>query len=385
MKKIDKDNSVPAYQQIADQIKEQIQSSEIKIGSHVGTEASLAREYSVSRMTARAALKLLEDERIVVSNGSKGRSVSRVPDPSSEKSALMENGGPVIGIYPFRAMQYDDPYYGQLMDGITNGALANNVTLKFLQRRSGSVKAFMDSLWEKNIKGIIGMIPAFFDEEEKKELARNGIPIVFLNHKADEPNVDYIATDNIKGGMFLMDCLFHMGHRRIACVGLEPKSCQFAAERFDAYKMAHEKYKVAFTPDSTLFYSPEREGWEAEFDRRMRGLVSVARPTALFATGGQTLPPIFDSLRGMGLSVPSDLSVVCFDETPTSPGAPKVTCVRQQAEKMGAAAIDILLKRLEDGKRAAFKVVMAPEFVPGDSCGFQGPPSMGTEDFIKEG
>ncbi|WP_197068499.1 GntR family transcriptional regulator [Photobacterium gaetbulicola] len=58
---------LPMYRQIADAIKEKIQSGEYKPGEALPTEAQLREAFSVSRVTVRQALKLLVEQNVLES------------------------------------------------------------------------------------------------------------------------------------------------------------------------------------------------------------------------------------------------------------------------------------------------------------------------------
>ncbi|MDY3918335.1 MAG: GntR family transcriptional regulator [Candidatus Limivivens sp.] len=66
MGKLNKDSSVALYQQLVNEIKEQIQSGELKAGDRLMTEVELSREYDISRITVRKAIEILVDEEILI-------------------------------------------------------------------------------------------------------------------------------------------------------------------------------------------------------------------------------------------------------------------------------------------------------------------------------
>ncbi|MDO5425294.1 MAG: GntR family transcriptional regulator [Eubacteriales bacterium] len=66
MGKLKKDSSVALYQQLVNEIKEQIQSGELKAGDRLMTEMELSREYDISRITVRKAIEILVEDEILV-------------------------------------------------------------------------------------------------------------------------------------------------------------------------------------------------------------------------------------------------------------------------------------------------------------------------------
>ena len=60
-----RDAQIPLYQQMANEIKAQIASGELRQNEQLMTEMELSREFGVSRITVRKALELLVEEDIL--------------------------------------------------------------------------------------------------------------------------------------------------------------------------------------------------------------------------------------------------------------------------------------------------------------------------------
>lgn len=156
--------SEPAYMRIAQAIRADIRSGRLAPHESIPPERELCHEYGVSRMTARRALTLLEDEGLVRRDGSKGTFVSeprfalRVGSFSSEVEKLgyvpsasviwsetqqatadvarglqLEWGDPVIAIRRLRRVNglplaVETSYYPQaLVPGLLEGDLSGSL------------------------------------------------------------------------------------------------------------------------------------------------------------------------------------------------------------------------------------------------------------------
>ena len=78
---------------------------------------------------------------------------------------------------------------------------------------------------------------------------------------------------------------------------------------------------------------------------------------------------ILESLR---LRIPRDVSLVCFDDIDMFKHSdPPITAVAQPVEKMGQKAVEILLDKLKNGKKARKKdqVFLKTKVIPRRSCG----------------
>ena len=71
------------------------------------------------------------------------------------------------------------------------------------------------------------------------------------------------------------------------------------------------------------------------------------RPTAVFASSDTQALGVLEAVRGAGLDVPGDVSVVGFDDVEVS-GYAGLTTVRQPLFESGELAARLLLDRLDD-------------------------------------
>ena len=62
----------PAYNQVAEQLRQRIYSGELAPGTKLPSEAGLIQQYNVSRVTARGAIKELQSEGLIVTRQGKG-------------------------------------------------------------------------------------------------------------------------------------------------------------------------------------------------------------------------------------------------------------------------------------------------------------------------
>src|SRR5437660_12707886 len=79
----------PAYQQLADELREQITSGRLRPGQRLPTEPELCLRTGVSRSTVREALRLLASQHLIVTTrGVTGGSYVAQPDPARLAESL---------------------------------------------------------------------------------------------------------------------------------------------------------------------------------------------------------------------------------------------------------------------------------------------------------
>jgi DNA-binding LacI/PurR family transcriptional regulator len=68
-------------------------------------------------------------------------------------------------------------------------------------------------------------------------------------------------------------------------------------------------------------------------------------------------------MREAGLRCPEDLAIAVFDDPQCAEvSRPALTAVSQPLYEMGQAAVDLLLKRIEDPRRRRTRVVLKTKF-----------------------
>jgi GntR family transcriptional regulator len=78
---------VPPYRQIAEILRRRILSGQYPPDSRIPTESELVEAYEVARTTARRAVGVLRDERLVYTVPQRGTYVSRQPDGRTGRAA----------------------------------------------------------------------------------------------------------------------------------------------------------------------------------------------------------------------------------------------------------------------------------------------------------
>jgi len=193
------------------------------------------------------------------------------------------------------------------------------------------------------IDGAVIVTPTVVD-------ASNGVPVVAVDPHtgpSDQPTVD---SDNLAGAVLATEHLLRLGHRRIALLGGRP-DLESSRLREAGFRTAMAAAGVPV--DESLVrvggYRPET----AEAPAREL-LTHPDPPTAVFAANDLSAIRTMEVARDLGLRVPTDVSVVGFDNVPESALAtPPLTTVSQPLQEMGAQALGLLLDLLAGREREA--------------------------------
>ncbi|MDB5058921.1 MAG: LacI family transcriptional regulator [Chloroflexi bacterium] len=183
-----------------------------------------------------------------------------------------------------------------------------------------------------------------------------------------------IIVDNAAGVTLALEHLVRLGHHRIAHIrdGFHPDTWE-DLQRIQAY--------YSFLASHNLPYDPSLEvtvnGRDLEAARQaLRPLLGLDHPpTAVFVNNDATAITVLKAALLTGVRVPTDLSLVGFDDIAFAAlSTPGLTTIRQPIHEMGSHAAGVLLDAIDgvqivDLEPGADKtVVFAPTLVHRESC-----------------
>ena len=168
------------------------------------------------------------------------------------------------------------------------------------------------------------------------------LPLVVID-PMNLPRVDVVSVGatNWSGGFTATEHLVQLGHERIAFVGGSVRaSCGQA--RLHGYLAALSTATIPVDPDLVCH---GRFTYDTGYEQGLRLLRRAQPPTAIFAGCDPIAFGVIEAARERGLSVPTDLSVVGFDDTYTAAwSAPPLTTIRQPLQEMGRVALRTLVR-----------------------------------------
>ena len=180
----------------------------------------------------------------------------------------------------------------------------------------------------------------------------------------DQPGHSF-GCDNDNGGYQATNHLLSLGRRQIAFVGSTSRRSPELAARHRGYARALAEHKLQEDPALVVSaQNSEQQGYAAA----MQLLDSGAAFDAVFAVTDLVAIGVMRALQERGVAVPSDVSVVGFDDMPLAAHVtPRLTTVQQNA-RFGAEGLVRGLVGMIEGKPVSSKL-MAPKLIVRESCG----------------
>ncbi len=215
-------------------------------------------------------------------------------------------------------------------------------------------------------------------------LFKRGLPLVTVD-QVPVPDAPSVTVDDRGGGRQAAAHVIGLGHRRIGIVafgngpqGLAPDPTPDAvAGRYIARERLAGYLDVLGPAGVRPVLHTQRRN--DEDDARRAALTVLAgtpgeRPTAVLCQSDVLAVGVLHAAEELGLSVPRDLSVVGFDDSPLARRVrPSLTTVRQDVGAKGRAAATALLEVLDDARRGtrrpASRVLLPTELVVRESAG----------------
>jgi LacI family transcriptional regulator len=210
-----------------------------------------------------------------------------------------------------------------------------------------------------------GVILTPVGREAVAALMRRGVAVVEVDRRVADVPCDAVVIDNERGGFDATSHLLDLGHRRIALL-VADTDWTTDAGRLRGYVGAHE---VAGVPVDDRLILPVRHD-ARDTEERIGALLDVDRPTAIFAANNQLSREAWRVLRRRALRLPSDVSLVGFDDTPWMEMVePGITAVAQPTTELGRRAASLLLRRIENGGGEPAVEILQPSLVVRGSSG----------------
>ena len=171
-------------------------------------------------------------------------------------------------------------------------------------------------------------------------------PVIFVNRYLRAVDTDVVTVDNYRCGYMATQYLIGKGHRRIAHIA-GPDTSMTCRDRTRGFLDAMTASGLEL-PEGAVFYGDRRYRSGCDFGSYICSLPSESRPTAVFSTTGLMAAGMVDTLRGRGLRVPDDVSVICNDDYSRDymPCPIDFTTYEQDPIMMGRTAAKLLLDRI---------------------------------------
>lgn len=196
-------------------------------------------------------------------------------------------------------------------------------------------------------------------------LKASGGKSIFINHRRDRNAVfsnDSVSWEMLLGTYELMSYLTELGHSRIGFIG------SGHPDRYAGYQIGLKAYDIQENNDYVL-NNPENRSEEDGYNAMKQLLALKNPPTAIFADTDLKAYGVIRAAQEAGLKVPEDISVAGFDDRPGAEDfEPSLTTVKIPFYRMGATAVDLLMKKISNGGIDIKTEILKSNLIIRNSC-----------------
>lgn len=261
---------------------------------------------------------------------------------------------------------FGDPYFAEVLRGISAGLAAREVALVLVMSQSPEEeRRAARYLVGGHVDGVI-MFSLHGNDPLPERLKTHGIPVVVGGEPPRGARVSYVDIDNHGGSITAVNHLLERGRERIATI-TGPLDMPAAVTRRLGYLEAIRA--SGRTPDASLEACGgfTREGGKQAMEillQRCPDLDAVFAASDLMAAGA------LSTLYAAGRKVPEDVAVVGFDDSIIALSTqPALTSVRQSMEVTGRELANVLLQTIDARDQIVRHVILETELVVRQSTG----------------
>ncbi|SFS13033.1 transcriptional regulator, LacI family [Granulicella pectinivorans] len=257
-------------------------------------------------------------------------------------------------MYGLIVSDINNPFFPELIDAFEALAAQQGIDVIFMHTNYDPkrLQSCIRRMVERSVDGIAVMTSEV--DLEALQMAPERVPLVLMNQPAFKDRYRNVPVEYATGFREALEHLRELGHTDIGFIS-GPSTLSSAKRRREEWSLAMKRLKL-----------PVRKGWVITGDMRMEGgeramaelMALEERPTAVLTSNDLMAVGALQAASHAGLSVPTDVSIIGFDDLPiASMVMPPLTTIQLPRREIAAYAFASLLQATRDGMVANSDVV----------------------------
>ncbi|MCJ7840798.1 GntR family transcriptional regulator [Lederbergia sp. NSJ-179] len=320
-----------------------------KTHARLPSEAELAKQFNVSRITSKNALiKLVGDGKAYRIPG-KGTFVAEPPRNErvrKEKSGEPESDIPLIGLIMPEVVER---HSAQILASVETAASSMDygLILKQSHHDSEAEKNAIKFLLKMGVKGlIIFPVDDQVYNEEILRLTLNDFPLVLLDRYLKGIETSAVYSDNVTGAYHLTKRLCQH-HQKISLFTAPNFATITVEDRIKGFEQALEEAKIPI--DRSAWFTGILE--ENPVENAIAFLQANPDISGIFAMNAYAGKIAYQAAKRLQKRIPEEFSIASFDQERELDVYPICTA-KQDSMKMGKLAVEILQAQIKNEKEA---------------------------------
>ncbi len=253
---------------------------------------------------------------------------------------------------------FSSPTTNALFAGIVHCASEHGLCVLLAPTKdSYTFEETISKLPSQGVDGAVVIGPVPLSGESAALINQCSIPLVCIDTHPALGSTSSVDADSFAGMKLGVEHLISAGHKKMVYITPTPQY-QCLADRMRAFYKAVEQQGLSLMDQMTCVIPLEDVPAIVRQTLKM-----VNGPTALVCAEEETTQCVLDEALRLGLSIPGDLSVLCYDDVPGHPLAESVNVIRNDFFGLGAAAVDTVVKLVSREYAAPVSVRIPPQLI----------------------
>ncbi len=262
--------------------------------------------------------------------------------PNTQARALVSGRSRMLGLI---VSEITNPFFPELVQEFENLAVAQGyeVLIGSTNYEPVRTESLIRRMLQRNVDGVAVMTFGI-EEDLVQKLVEREFPLVFVDAGPDLPNIRVVKVDYGEGIRQGVQHLAALGHRQIVFIS-GPLRLRSAVARRDAFLKSMAELGLTVPAEHMIEGQHTMEG----------GIEAMARilsldqlPTGIMCSNDMTAIGVLHALYRTPYKVPSDISVVGFDDIHLAQFMlPPLTTVQMSCRDLAFAAVEGLRAGIE--------------------------------------
>jgi len=303
----------------------------------------IAKRLNVSKVTVSKALRNHPDISRETSERVKKIAKELGYTPNYMARNLSSQKSNTIGVVVPKIAHF---FFSSLIEAIYDVAFYNNyeIILTVSQENAEREAKHLESLLAMRVDGILVSISQQTRDKKIFDKVKNfGVPLVFIDRILAIPNTSRVTVDDRGGAFKAIELSIQNGYRKIGHLA-GYRDISIGKDRYLGFRDALKKYDIPFNPDWVIHGGfGETDGYNGF----MKMYDSGNLPEFIFAVTFPVALGICKAAKEVNLKIPDDVDIICFGNSDINDFVkPSISFINQPTEKIGKAAIELLLEQI---------------------------------------
>lgn len=352
------------YVRVYKEVKEKILDGTYGFHDKLPTEAEFEELYGVSRITIKKAMEMLGEENLIERFPGKGTFVRWQRPQTDAQDASVQTRRIGVVMSGFSSSFGQDFLTGVAEEANRQGCgLMVGLNYSTLEEETMLIQRLIDN----GVDGIIAM--AMHSEIGINagivNSAMNGFPLVLADRYLEGISLPYVGSCHSDAAYVATQYLFELGHKCIGLISSAPTTTAIT-ERESGYMKSYAMTKYPVLPrflypdiKSSMPGHQTQENIRRDVESMKRYYTDNPDVTALLCVDYNIMKICKTAAHELGLRIPEDMSLVCFDAPNDGFAQNEYTHIRQAEREIGVRSVKMLMDAIQGDREPKYVLVPA--------------------------